>query len=207
MKQSKQPPRLTVFAGPNGSGKSTVVEIFRSSGEMDLGTYINADDIAKSLAVRLQRKVDSDLEMQAAVTADAMRFQMIEQHQTFSTETVMSSDRWIEFFDAARSAGFHINLVFVTTDDPDTNVARVMSRVSKGGHDVQPDKIIARYHRTMNVMLPAILQKVDTAYLFDNTGTSATLMLTYLEGEFYLHLLPDEPTPAWVTRLIAAISN
>ena len=207
MQPSKQKPRLTVFAGPNGSGKSTIIEVFRSSGEMDLGTYINADDIAKSLALRLQRQVDTDLEMQAAVTADAMRFQMIEQRQTFSTETVMSSDRWIEFFDAARSAGFHINLVLVTTDDPSINVARVLSRVSKGGHIVQPAKIVSRYHRTMEVMLPAILPKVDAAYLFDNSGTSALLMLTYQEGEFYQHLLRDEPTPAWVTKLIEAISK
>ncbi|RXF70516.1 hypothetical protein [Arcticibacter tournemirensis] len=46
--------RLRVFAGPNGSGKSTVIKSIReseSSGRLiDLGTYVNADDIACSLA-------------------------------------------------------------------------------------------------------------------------------------------------------------
>ncbi len=42
--------RLRVFAGPNESGKSTVIKSIReseSSGRLiDLGTYVNADDIA-----------------------------------------------------------------------------------------------------------------------------------------------------------------
>lgn len=46
-------PRLRVFAGPNGSGKSTVIEVvraFRHEGRLiDLGYYINADDIASAL--------------------------------------------------------------------------------------------------------------------------------------------------------------
>jgi len=38
---------LYVFAGPNGSGKSTITESIRS--EFDIGVYLNADDIEKSL--------------------------------------------------------------------------------------------------------------------------------------------------------------
>ncbi len=36
--------RLRIFAGPNGSGKSTIIKIVRELG-VDLGVYINADDI------------------------------------------------------------------------------------------------------------------------------------------------------------------
>ncbi|MDI9879861.1 hypothetical protein [Flectobacillus longus] len=38
---------LFVFAGPNGSGKSTITESIRS--DFDIGVYLNADDIEKSL--------------------------------------------------------------------------------------------------------------------------------------------------------------
>jgi predicted ABC-type ATPase len=45
--------RLRVFAGPNGSGKSTIIEDIRNTKvggyNVDLGTYINADDIAQAL--------------------------------------------------------------------------------------------------------------------------------------------------------------
>lgn len=39
-----QQKRLRIFAGPNGSGKSTIIKIVRELG-VDLGVYINADDI------------------------------------------------------------------------------------------------------------------------------------------------------------------
>ncbi|PAC31048.1 zeta toxin family protein [Flectobacillus sp. BAB-3569] len=38
---------LYVFAGPNGSGKSTITESIKS--EVDIGIYLNADEIEKSL--------------------------------------------------------------------------------------------------------------------------------------------------------------
>ena len=36
--------RLRIFVGQNGSGKSTIIKIVRELG-VDLGVYINADDI------------------------------------------------------------------------------------------------------------------------------------------------------------------
>jgi predicted ABC-type ATPase len=46
--------RLRVFAGPNGSGKSTIIKEIRTTEvnenrKLDVGIYINADDIAKKL--------------------------------------------------------------------------------------------------------------------------------------------------------------
>lgn len=45
--------RLRVFAGPNGSGKSTIIQSVRNTfingRTIDLGIYINADDIASTL--------------------------------------------------------------------------------------------------------------------------------------------------------------
>lgn len=42
------PKRLRIFAGPNGSGKSSLVPII-SDKQVDLGIYINADNIKKEL--------------------------------------------------------------------------------------------------------------------------------------------------------------
>lgn len=52
--QSSAQLRLRVFAGPNGSGKSTIIKEISETevGEgvkIDIGIYINADDIAKNL--------------------------------------------------------------------------------------------------------------------------------------------------------------
>lgn len=55
MSEQQQPQlRLRVFAGPNGSGKSTIIKAIRETHiqddlKLDVGIYINADDIAKCL--------------------------------------------------------------------------------------------------------------------------------------------------------------
>jgi predicted ATP-binding protein involved in virulence len=45
--------RLRIFAGPNGSGKSTIIKSIRNAvingRKIDIGIYINADDIAAKL--------------------------------------------------------------------------------------------------------------------------------------------------------------
>ena len=41
--------RLRMFAGPNGSGKSTVFSEIKSEYNLDLGVYLNADEIEKKL--------------------------------------------------------------------------------------------------------------------------------------------------------------
>lgn len=41
--------RLRMFAGPNGSGKTTVFNQIRKEHNLDLGHYLNADDIEKTL--------------------------------------------------------------------------------------------------------------------------------------------------------------
>ncbi|PTB96674.1 hypothetical protein C9994_06205 [Marivirga lumbricoides] len=38
-----------MFAGPNGSGKSTVFSEIKSEYNLDLGVYLNADEIEKKL--------------------------------------------------------------------------------------------------------------------------------------------------------------
>ena len=41
--------RLRMFAGPNGSGKSTVFNEIKEEYDLDLGIYLNADEIEKKL--------------------------------------------------------------------------------------------------------------------------------------------------------------
>ena len=69
-------------------------------------------------------------------------------------------------FDEARRNGFQVDMVFVTTESSDINVARVGNRVLQGGHDVPEASIRQRYDRAME-LLPAALQKADTAAVYD----------------------------------------
>lgn len=72
-------PEIIVYAGPNGSGKTTITKLAKT-----IEPYINADDI---------KKVTLCSDMDAAIKADKLRNQLIEQNENFTFETVLSTER------------------------------------------------------------------------------------------------------------------
>ena len=170
-------PIVLVFAGPNGSGKSTVTKGFDIIGE-----YINADEIKK------QRNC-SDLE--AAQIATALREDAIKNRRDFTFETVLSSPRNVELLKKAKSVGYRIEVVFVLTSDPQINVSRVAQRVKNGGHDVPKDKIISRYHKSLD-NISEMLKIADIVWVVDNSTEKAELIIYSKDSEVSIN-----ETPYW----------
>lgn len=195
----KEPPLLTVFAGPNGSGKSTLTKTLASQSR--IGILVNADEIAARLASDSGLKMATEaMQFQAAIAAEEMRWSLLAQGVSFTTETVMSDrTRWFKLFKDARSRGFRMSLFFVTTADPQINVDRVAARVQLGGHSVDPVKIEARYRRTAEI-LPEALALFDHAWLFDNSYEMELVLVKDTDG-LRAHV-PAELVPAWAVALI-----
>ena len=147
-------PEVIVFAEPNGSGKSTITKMAKT-----VGKYINADDI--KIAIHC-----TDLE--AAQKAERLRNLAIDEHEDFTFETVLSTDRNLELLRRAKNAGYFIRGIYVLTADPEINVARVNARVALGGHDVPEGKIISRYERALN-LIPQLVEVCDILHIYDNT--------------------------------------
>src|SRR5829696_4783728 len=133
---------MLMIAGPNGSGKTTLTSWLRQSA-VDLGEYINPDDIAAELEGSYDERT-----AEAQQIADQRRQDCIAANRSFSFETVMSHPSKIDILARAREAGFFVQLFFVGTDDPQTNIERLALRVAQGGHSVPEDKIVARWRRT-----------------------------------------------------------
>jgi predicted ABC-type ATPase len=104
----------------------------------------------------------------AALIADFIRNKLLENNIDFSFETVMSHKSKIEILLKAKAIGFRIILIFVTTKNPQINLARVKKRVSEGGHNVPEDKIISRYYNCMELLYDALIV-ADEALIFDNS--------------------------------------
>lgn len=213
-------PRLRMFAGPNGSGKSTLKSYLSPS---LLGVYLNPDEMEQT--IRLKRFLDfSDFQITptadrtqkffasstllraagiadqvaklvfshacvdfnavpvnsylAAVAVELIRHELLEQKTSFTFETVMSHSSKVAFLADAQS-------------------------VRLNGHSVPKDKIVERYHRSLDLLLDAI-RHTNRAYIFDNSSDSAAGKQIWLaeitEGK-KLELKTDT-IPAWFKRAV-----
>jgi predicted ABC-type ATPase len=142
------------YAGPTGSGKSTFISHLGYTGE-----YTNADDVVASTGMS---------NIDAAKFVDEKRYQAIKEGRDFTFETVLSSTYKMDLLRTAKRQGYFIKCFFILTKDPNLNVARVKARVLQGGHDVDPDKIKARYLRSL-ANIKELLEICDILHVYDNT--------------------------------------
>lgn len=184
-------PFVVMIAGPNGSGKTTLTNHIRQAG-VDLGRYINPDEIAATLTGSHESRVRS-----AQRLADEARDQCLAEGLSFTFETVMSHRSKVDIFAKAAILGFEPILYYVATADPALNVARVAQRVALGGHDVPTDKILHRYESSL-ALLPYALVIAKRAYVFDNSDHRG-LRLGLTKGRVGTSLLDImEDVPHWI---------
>ena len=164
------PPVFYLLAGPNGAGKSTLYRAAVAEGLIPAGLeFVNADLYeASHLAGVVDPKARSE---QARQWADQRRATLLAAGRPFVSETVFSHPSKLKLMAAARAAGHQTVLLVVCVDDAQQLVRRVAQRVREGGHAVPPDRILARYPRTLSHLKEAV-QLADLALLFDTSGTA-----------------------------------
>ncbi len=148
------------------------------------------------------RRLDlSDVEVDsylASVVSDFLRASLLQSRITFTFETVMSHPDKVAILHRARSSGYRTYLYYVATNDPAINISRVRNRVRLGGHPVPEDRIISRYHRSLEFLMDAI-RASNRAYLFDNSGDSEDRNQTWVaeitDGEELV--LKTDRIPPW----------
>jgi predicted ABC-type ATPase len=179
-------PRLYVFAGPNGSGKSTVTNGLYTRLDSLPALYINADEIATKHNMNPHDAADE---------AERQRKEALLKGLSFVMETVMSTRNKIDFLRKAKSAGYYVHLEYLTTQDPDINIARVRNRVLAGGHDVPAEKVSVRYHRSMSLLKEA-LGIVDTARVYNNSFERPILIAEKTRDQGII-AYPQPPPSTW----------
>jgi predicted ABC-type ATPase len=135
----------------------------------------------------------------SSILADFLRHKFLEARQTFTFETVMSSSDKIELLKKAQSLGYRTYLYYVSTEDPQINIARVANRVRLGGHNVPTDKIISRYYKSLDLLFEAI-KHTNRAYIFDNSGDTKRWIAEITEAKS-LDIQADEQ-PEWFIKYV-----
>lgn len=186
-----------LFAGPNGSGKSTLIKDYISFYGLEDVEYICPDIYASSLF----RHIDDLYERyrKAMEFAAYKREKLLSSQKSMIIETVLSRSDKLDFLKKAAAAGYRIVSVFVGTSSPDINCARVLKRVSEGGHGVPEEKIRERYVRSLK-NLPLLAGCSDELYVFDNSGDRPFSALTIIGSDVFI--APDAPD--WVKRIFPA---
>ncbi len=197
-------PVFYLLAGPNGAGKSTLYRSAVAEGLIPAGAeFINADlhEVAhlRHIADPIERS------RQARLWADARRAQCLTEGRSFASETVFSHTSKLDLMTAAQRAGFVVVLLVVCVDDPQQLLGRVAQRVQEGGHPVPPERVLARYPRTVRHLGVAV-RRADLALLYDTSVPPGEpfqpprLVARLRAGAIGWQI---EPLPGWAREVLA----
>jgi hypothetical protein len=74
-----------------------------------------------------------------------------------------------QLLDDAKIAGYSRTVLFISTEDAQLNVGRILVRMSRGGQAVPVSSVIASYGESTE-NLPEVLNHADELILYDNTA-------------------------------------
>ncbi|MDD2924671.1 zeta toxin family protein [Rhodoferax sp.] len=193
-------PVFYLLAGPNGAGKSTLYRALVLAGTIPAtAEFVNAD---LHEAAHLQHITDPEQRSEhARQWADARRAALLRAGQSFVSETVFSHESKLALIQEAQAKGFFVMLLVVALDQPERLLARVAQRVTEGGHPVPPERILARYPRTLAHLTHAV-RVADAAILYDSaevTPGTHTAVAT-CKGDWTQELV--QPMPEWARRVL-----
>jgi predicted ABC-type ATPase len=165
-----RPKRAVIIAGPNGAGKTTFAREFLPR-EAEVLSFVNADLIAAGLSLEPER---------AAVRAGRIMVQTIREHvvrgEDFAFETTLSGRRDARSIPVWQAAGYRVGLIFISLPSPEVAIARVASRVSRGGHFV-PDEVVRRRFLAGRVNFESVYKPLVNFWrLLDNGGSRPVLV-------------------------------
>lgn len=182
-------PILVALAGPNGAGKTTFYHAHLKPAGL---RFLNADEVARELGV--------DAYEAARITTE-LRRRLVDQRESFVLETVFSDpvgDK-LAFLKAAAAVGYTVVVCFIGLSGPELCEERVAMRVSQGGHDVPPEKILSRFPRTL-ANLKAAIGELPLVVLFDNDDLRSPFrqVAAFENGQ---QLFAARPAPKWAEQL------
>ncbi len=208
MRPQRKRPSIYVIAGVNGAGKSSVAgETFRQSG----ADYYNPDEAARLLVT--VNPTLRQTEANSAAWHEGVRLlkRAIDERLDFAFETTLGANTIPRLLQMAANAGIEIYVWYVGLESAELHLARVKSRVARGGHDIPEEDIRRRYeHSRLNLidLLPSLraLRIFDNSSEADPAGGQIPKPVLVLSMERRKILEPKDltHTPAWAKPIVAA---
>ncbi len=161
-------PRLLIVGGSNGAGKSTFAVPYAAREGLP---FLNADVLTRQYAAA----GESQPLIKAAREFLRKLYETIDAGESVCFETTLSGGYVETAVARATAAGYRVELVFLFVASPEVAIARVASRVKKGGHHVPDRDVRRRFHRTL-VNFESLRHEVDMWELYRSDTSEITLV-------------------------------
>jgi predicted ABC-type ATPase len=130
--------------------------------------YFNPDEAAAR--IRAANPGISQEEAQSAAWYEGKRLleRAIAERLDYAFETTLAGNTIPALLDRALSVGIEVRIWYVGLASVELHIARVRSRVARGGHDIPEERIRERYARSL-LNLIQLLPKLTELRVYDNT--------------------------------------
>jgi len=191
-------PELWIIGGPNGAGKTTLAQRQPIRQLLPQVVPLNPDDLTR---VRIQQQGfvsfadtpesvlrEAYIRSADAVLADAR--DRLRRNDVVAIETVLSTDKYRPVVEEVLSRGGFFGLIYVALRSAELSNTRVQRRVALGGHHVSPERVAARWNRSL-AQLPWFAQRANCCFVFDNSDENPEnpplLIAESLAGNVVIH--------------------
>ncbi len=205
---SSRQPRIHVLAGVNGAGKSSIGgAAVRHYG----GKYFNPDEAARILREKAPALTQAQANGVAWRQGLRLLKRAIEQGLDCAVETTLGGNTITSLLAQAAKQGIEVHVWYVGLSSPELHMARVQTRVSRGGHDIPQHDIYRRYeHSRLNLI--TLLPHLTTLHMYDNSAdadpaaghTPQLKPVLHMERGRILGPQDLAFTPNWAKPIVAA---
>ena len=121
----------------------------------------------------------------------------LREHRSFAVEDLVVDT---ELLENATDAGYATKVIFISTEDPNLNIGRILIRMSRGGQSVPLNTIPESYDESMRSRRKAC-KHADDVLVYDNTpdGKGHRLVARFIAGEL---VKTTHPPPQWLQSVI-----
>jgi len=208
MSSERQRPSIYVISGVNGAGKSSLAgQTFRQSSS----DYFNPDEAARLLMTANPTLTQTEANSAAWHEGVRLLRRAIDERLDFAFETTLGANTIPRLLRKAANAGLDIYIWYVGLESPELHIARVQSRVARGGHDISEADIRRRYERS-RLNLIDLLPVLRALRIFDNSAeadpadgqTPKPMLVLSMEERKILEPKDLTHTPVWAKPIVAA---
>jgi predicted ABC-type ATPase len=175
---------IYVLAGTNGAGKSSV------AGAMLLQQGVEYFDPDKAATqIRSANPWITNEEANSAAWRQGRRLleRAITEQLNFAFETTLGGHTIAALLESALPVGVEVRIWYVGLSSPELHIARVRSRVARGGHDIPETKIRERYDPS-RLNLIQLMPKLTELRVYDNSQEANPHAGVAPEPKLILHL-------------------